>query len=636
MAGLCCAVAAAREGVRVALIQNRPMIGGNASSEIRMHICGADHHGTRPNARETGILEEILLEHKHRNPGMSWAIFDSILWEKAAFQDGLDLYLNTHVTGVVAEPISQRQDGQVPDSYTRKIQSLQAVQMTTEKEFLFTADIFVDATGDGFVGAQAGADAVIGRENKDQLDEADGLDEADSCTMGSSLMFKARDMGKEVPFIKPFWADAYTNEDMRYRPITEICSGYWWIELGGGAQRVIEEGEQIRDDLLKAVYGVWNYIKNSRTSEGQLRFPEAAAYDLEWVGFLPGKRESRRLLGDYVLTEQDCVETHLDEQNGKSFGKPVGTSAETQGEPQTARRIGTRFPDTVAYGGWPVDVHTIEGFRKLNQEPNRTYLMEDVYAIPYRCYYSRNVSNLMMAGRDISASHLAFASSRVMATCAIGGQAVGTAAAMACQENLSPRALGQTCMQQLQQKLIWNDCYLPSIPYQWDENTRPQSVFASSQREGHEAEKILDPWSRTIGEIHHDWQPEDPQREAEEGTAPWLELAWLEPIFVNQLQILFDSDLSKQLTPSLSDYQLAREYPGTSPTLVRDFELSFRKDGTELKNIKVTENYQRRWEIDLEEAISADRIRLTILKTHGTNSPRVFAVRLKGQSRRAG
>ena len=219
-----------------------------------------------PTTHFHGILEEILLEHKHRNPGMSWPIFDSILWEKAAFQEGLDLYLNTHVTGVVSEPISQtpssqgsaRPDaiGENADGYSRRIQSLQAVQMTTEKEFLFTADIFVDATGDGFVGALAGADAVIGRESKEQLGEADGLETADRYTMGSSLMFKARDMGKEIRFIKPFWADTYREEDMKHRPITEICSGYWWIELGG--TRIVVESDafltaDVEDDRCDVV-----------------------------------------------------------------------------------------------------------------------------------------------------------------------------------------------------------------------------------------------------------------------------------------------------------------------------------------------------------------------------------------------
>ena len=179
-------------------------------------------------------------------------------------------------------------------------------------------------------------------------------------------------------------------------------------------------------------------------------------------------------------------------------------------------------------------------------------------------------------------------------------------------------------MEELQQKLIWNDCYLPSVPYQWDEKLMPQWVISSSQREGHEAEKVLDPWSRTIGEAHHDWQPEK-----EEGSASWLELAWQAEISIQRIQILFDSDLSKQLTPSLSDYQLVREYPGTPPTLVRDFELSFWKDGTEVKNIQVTDNYQRRFEMRLEEGITADRIRLTILRTHGTENPRVFSIRIQ-------
>ena len=599
LAGLCCGIAAAREGASVALVHDRPMLGGNASSEIRMHICGADHHGSRPNARETGILEEILLEHKHRNPQTSWMIFDSILWEKAAFQEGLDLYLNTHVAKVAAQKLEQDADG-----YDRQIQSITALQLTTEKEFEFHADLFVDATGDAFVGAEAGADVVIGRESRDQLGEADALDEADEFTMGSSLMFKARDTGEEVPFIKPFWADSYTEEDMRHRPITEISSGYWWIELGGGVQRVIEDGEAIRDDLLKAVWGVWNYIKNSRTADGQLRFPEAATYELEWVGLLPGKRESRRILGDYILREEDCLDLHPD--------------------PETGEMIGTRFADTVAYGGWPVDVHTIEGFRKLGKEPNRTKLMEDVYAIPFRCYYSRNVKNLMMAGRDISASHLAFASSRVMATCAIGGQAVGTAAAMAVQHQISPRALGQTMIHELQQKLILRDCYLPSIPFEADEAKRPAKITASSYVPGHEPENVIDPWSRTIGSRHHDWQPATPVAEE----TPWLELEWDKPQLLTKIQILFNSDLSKQLTPSLSEYQLAKEYPGTPPTLVKDFQVTLFSGETELNTINISENYQRHCEIELPQPIRADRLRLTILQTHGTTQPRVFAVRL--------
>ena len=227
MAGLCAAIAAAREGSSVALVHNRPVLGGNASSEIRMHIVGADYHGTRPNARETGILEEILLEHKHRNPENSWAIFDSILWEKAAFQENLSLYLNTHISEVVMD--------------SQRIAAVCGIQQNTETRFCFHAKVFVDATGDAMLAALAGADTVIGREGKDVYREPHAPEHSDHYTMGSSLMLKARDMGHPVPFIRPFWAKTYTEEDMQNRAHEEISSGYWWIELGGGEQRVIEE-----------------------------------------------------------------------------------------------------------------------------------------------------------------------------------------------------------------------------------------------------------------------------------------------------------------------------------------------------------------------------------------------------------
>lgn len=185
MAGLCAAIAAARESSSVALVHNRPVLGGNASSEIRMHIVGADYHGTRPNARETGILEEILLEHKHRNPENSWAIFDSILWEKAAFQENLSLYLNTHISEVVM-------DGQ-------RIAAVCGIQQNTETRFCFRAKVFADATGDAMLAALAGADTVIGREGKDIYHEPHAPEHSDHYTMGSSLMLKARDSGHGQP-----------------------------------------------------------------------------------------------------------------------------------------------------------------------------------------------------------------------------------------------------------------------------------------------------------------------------------------------------------------------------------------------------------------------------------------------------
>lgn len=569
MAGICTAIAAAREGAQVALVHNRPVLGGNASSEIRMHICGADYHGSRPNARETGILEEILLEHKHRNPENSWAIFDSILWEKVHFQKNLSLYLNTHVSEVVTED--------------DRIYAVCAVQQTTEKEFLFKAKIFVDATGDATVAAKAEADYTLGREGKELYNEPHAPEVSDHYTMGNSLMMKARDMGHPVKFVKPFWANTYTDDDMQNRDHTEISSGYWWVELGGGEQRVIEDGEEIRDELLKAVYGVWDHIKNGGEHG-------AENFELEWVGFLPGKRESRRILGDYVLKEQDCVSA-------------------------------ARFSDTVAYGGWPMDVHVIEGFRSKNKEANEFLGLDDVYAIPYRSYYSRNVKNLMMAGRDISCSHMAFASTRVMGTCAVGGQAVGVAAAMAVKMGVYPRDIGKE-MQTLQQKLLRQDCYLPGIPNTDSTDlARTATVTASSFARGAQPDNIINGWGRTIGESGNFWQP------AEEA-APWVKLQLAQARKLSEVQVLFDSNLSREIMITLSESHQADQEIGSPSTLVKDFTVEFMLSGKVVGTQKITENHQRRVVVKLENIIVCDSVKLTVNATHGTKQPKLFEIRL--------
>lgn len=568
MAGLCASIAAAREGAKVALIHNRPVLGGNASSEIRMHIVGADWHGTMPNRRETGILEEILLEHKRRNPENSWPIFDSILWEKAAFQENLTLYLNTHISEVAM-------DGS-------RIRSVSGVQQTTEKHFTFSADIFIDATGDALIAALSGADTTLGREARSAYGEAHAPEQPDAYTMGNSLMMKSRDMGHPVPFIRPFWANEYTEEEMKFRNHGEITSGYWWIELGGGIERVIEDGEIIRDELLKAVFGVWDHIKNGG-SHG------AENHELEWVGFLPGKRESRRVLGDYVLTEPDCQD-------------------------------GRRFDDAVAYGGWPMDVHVVEGFRKKNAEPNYNLPIPEVYSIPYRCFYSRNISNLMMAGRNISCSHMAFASSRVMATCAVGGQAAGTAAAMAVQKGLSPRGIcGE--IRSLQQKLLRQDCYLPGVINEDEFDLALRSrVLASCSIEGMEPENVINGISRTVGENANCWQADGP--------SAWIELKLDAPHSIREIQILFDSNLSRQIMISLSETQLKTEPAGTPPELVRDFTLEFLTGGRIVDTVSVRGNYQRRCVVQPKKPVQCDSVRLRIDATHGTDSPKVFEIRL--------
>ena len=569
MSGLCAAIAAARGGAKTALVQDRPVLGGNASSEIRMHICGADYHMTRPNARETGILEEILLEHKHRNACNSYPIFDSILWEKAAFQTNLSLYLNTRMLDVAIKD--------------NRIVSITAEQMTTEKRFCLSAPLFADATGDGVLGAKSGAEYRVGREGKSEFQEGYAPDESDTCTMGSSLMFHAHDLGHPVHFIKPFWANTYTEEQLNLRDHSQITSGYWWIELGGGQYEIIRDGEVIRDELLKAVFGVWNHIKNGGEHH-------ADNLELDWVGFLPGKRESRRLMGPYVLNENDC-------------------------------RAGRRFRDAVAYGGWPMDVHTVEGFLTQSENPTVWLSLDDVYTIPYRSLFSVNIKNLFLAGRAISCTHMAFASSRVMATCAVVGQAVGTAASLATKNNIDPDGILEH-VEELQQVLLQNDCYIPGVVNSDSEDlARGAEVTASSWAEGCEPKNIINGVARTVGNQSNCWQ-------APAQGKPWLRLRFSRPVAIRKILLTFDSNLSREITISLSEEVLERQVEGTPPELVRDYTLQGFCGGQKSFGKIISDNYQRHCIISLENPAECEELLLTVNQTNGADLARVYEIRV--------
>ena len=390
MAGVCAAIASARHGAKTALIQDRPVLGGNASSEIRMHICGADCSGGRPNTRETGILEELRLENQARNPQRSATMWDLIVWEAVTQQPNLDLFLNCQVTQVRSTAGRALASGK--PGKPGRIESLRAIQTSTESTLSFEGGIVIDCTGDGRVGYLAGAEYRVGREAQSEFGEPWAPKRADKLRLGSSLLFTARDLGEPVPFVRPAWAHRFrTCEDLPHRGHGGSWEyGYWWIEFGGTLD-TIKDNERIRDELLKYLFGVWDHIKNQRDHG-------AENWALDWFGFLPGKRESRRLLGDHVLTQGD-VEAY------------------------------TRFDDTVAYGGWPIDIHAYGGICDP-APPARFGGLTDIYTLPYRMLYSRNIENLMMAGRDASATHLAHGSTRVMGTCAVMGQAAGTAAAM--------------------------------------------------------------------------------------------------------------------------------------------------------------------------------------------------------------
>lgn len=570
LSGMCAAISSARGGAKTALVQNRPVLGGNASSEVRMHICGADNHGHRDHARETGILEEFLLENRNQNPQNSYSVFDTVLWEKVRFQENLELYLNTQMTAVEMENNAE-------------IKSVKANQLTTEKNFEFTAKIFIDATGDGTLAAYAKAPFMSGREAKAMFNEAHAPEKADHYTMGNTLLFNTKHMGEPIEFKKPFWANSYTEEDLQHRGHGAYGKNYWWIELGGDDTDIIADGEEIRDELLKAVYGVWDHIKNYGDHG-------ANEYALDWVGFLPGKRESRRIEGDYILNENDLADT-------------------------------VEFEDAVAYGGWPMDMHAVGGIR-AKLEPTVFIEVPDVYGIPYRSLYSKTVKNLMIGGRAISASHMAFGSTRVMGTCAVVGEAVGTAAGMAIAKGIMPRGVNAH-MKELQQKLIKEDAYIPGVVNKDPlDVARTATIKVSSEQSGAEGENVVNGVARTVKEELNCWisQPIDKEE--------WISLNFKEAIAPKSIEIKFDSNLSKQIMLSMFGNGLAGQKKGIPEELAKDYSIQCYLKGELVDTLVVKDNYLRFKKHSLSSDIKCDEIKLAITKTNGTKEARVFEIRV--------
>ncbi|WP_373515810.1 FAD-dependent oxidoreductase [Persicitalea sp.] len=418
LSGVCCAITAARAGIKVIIVQDRPVLGGNASSEVRLWVLGATSHMGNNNrwAREGGVIDELLIENMYRNPEGNSLIFDTITLEKVVSEPNITLLLNTAVYELEKDPDD-----------TDKITKVLAFCSQNSTQYELTAPLFCDASGDGIVGFLAGAAFRMGAESSEEFGEKFAPTAEYGELLGHSMYFYSKNVGKPVKYVAPSFAIDVTKEIPKFRRFNTQDFGcwLWWLEYGGRLDTV-HETETIKWELWKVIYGVWDYIKNSGN------FPEAENLTLEWVGTIPGKRESRRFEGDYMLIQQDIVEQ-----------RP--------------------HYDDVAFGGWSIDLHPADGV--FSEKPGcNQWHSKGIYGIPYRCYYSRNVKNLFVAGRIISASHVAFGSSRVMATSAHGGQAVGMAAKICAEKGWLPADLAQKeNVKILQNELLKNGQHIPNL-----------------------------------------------------------------------------------------------------------------------------------------------------------------------------
>ena len=572
IAGMCAAVAAARHGANTILINDRPVLGGNASSEIRMWLCGA--HGL--NMRETGMIEELCLENNYRNPESNFSIWDSVLYEFAKFQPNLEVFLNCSVN-----------DAKMKDG---KVASVRGWQGTAETWHNFEADIFIDCSGDSVLSTLTGADYRVGREARAEFGEDIEPEVADRKTMGMSCLIQARETNHKVTYIPPKWARVFeTDEQLANRGHGfKGTNNFWWMELGGEDDS-IHDTEKLRDELLAIAFGVWDHVKN-RGDHG------ADNWELDWVGFLPGKRESRRYLGAYILTQNDV-------------------------------RAEGRFDDLIAYGGWTMDDHNPAGFRYPGQ-PTIFHPAPSPYGIPYRCLYSRNVPNLMFAGRNVSVTHAALSSTRVMNTCGTLGQAAGTAAAIATREKCLPAGVYDNFIDELRQTLADDDSYLPWYTRKVSEICRSASLTAS---EGN-PEPLRNGIDRPVknGEEWNDnsWN-----------CAPGghVQYDFGKPVRLSEARIVFDSDLNRRGKGDaatnvekniLSNFPLNQPPRTVPPTIVKAFRIEALMDNGEWQTVaREDNNYQRLARVPLD--CMARSVRLVPVSTWGADICKLFAFEVK-------
>jgi hypothetical protein len=534
-AGCCAAIAAARMGAKTVLISDRPVVGGNASVELGVPVQGAAKF--HQYARETGIIEEA---------GRMAAVNDSVILtrpfaELIAAEPNLTLLENMFLEGVEKAGLAEIKTAVVRDTLTgarRKI----------------GGEMFVDTSGDGWLGFHAGAEHRRGREARSEYNESLAPDTADNVTMSGCLrgphehythcvFYRTVKAASPQPYTAPEWVyelpafPAFAHGRGYPDQLESFSkSGTWWIEYPGKTDD-LNDPEGARDELLRINFSFWNHMKNIWPERERL-----AEFRLDYVPFSNAKRETRRLMGDYVLNQNDCVDAR-------------------------------HFDDAVGHSGWMLDIHAVDGIFSTTG-PFDSHQNISVCEIPYRCLYSRNIENLLMAGRNISVTHYALGTVRVQGQTSLTGQAAGTAAALACLKGTTPRGVYEKHIGQLQQTLLKEDQFIPKVVNSDpDDLARRAAVTASS------CDADCDPQNAVNG-IARPWPGQSNiwRSAAGEPLPQWIELTLKRPASVSMIQVAFDTDLSEPLPGQrtrcpkgcVRDYRIEAEAGGTWETVVRE------------------------------------------------------------------
>ena len=572
LSGVCAALAAARHGASVILVQDRPVLGGNCSSEMRMGIMGA--HGD--DNKEAGILEELQLRNFHHNPLMRYTLWDDVMLSAVLAERNITLLLNTSVDGV-------EMDGGTSTPSEPRIAALRAWNGNAYTRWTIRGRWFADCSGDGIL-RLSGAKFRHGREFPDEFGEDFLQKGGDHRTMGNSILLQLRKTDEHHPFIPPSWAYKFTDADFvddpqpsekgryfSYKRLYPDNNNFWWVEFGGNID-TIGDANEIQLELKKIAYGVWAYMKNH--PDGRCR-----DYELDWIGALPGKRESARFIGPHILNQHDVMD-------------------------------GGHFDDVVAYGGWSLDDHDPDAFWKPGHLSVH-HACPSPFGIPFDCLYSANIPNLMFAGRDISCTHIGLSSTRVMGTCATLGQAVGTAAALLVKYGIDPAQLRRERIGELQDALEDDDCMLP---FRW----RKVSSLTKEAVVATENENLRNGIDRRYGgEDNGVWV---------EASDESMVYSWDTPRRLSGARIVFDSEMTNR-GKRMRKLEATTERAEMPKMLAKAFQIDVKTDG-EWRTVFTDDLNILRFRKVSFAPVEADALRLVVTDTWGGSgqAAHVFAL----------